>query len=131
MKYLTIIATCGFLFTLSTEAVAQDEETEWRTVERFEGEGQKNTRPFRIDEGMWAVVYDSKSTMGSGAGHIFQVFLKKPQDDLFNEIVANATNKKRFNDNSYIYEQGTFYFQVNAANGEWVIEVRVPGNEDE
>jgi len=129
MKYLTIIAMCGVLLAQPMDAVAQDGDTEWKTVERFEGEGQKNTKPFRIDEEMWAVVYDARSTMDTGAGHIFQVYLKKPQDDLFTEIVANATNDERFNDNSYIYEQGTFYLQVNAANSSWAIEVRVPANE--
>ena len=128
MRYLAVFIAMLAPLALSPDASAQESggETKWETVERFEGQGQTNTRPFRIQADMWAVVYDSRSTMGGGAGHIFQVYLQKPGDDLYNEILANVVNEKRIQGDSYVYDQGTFYMQVNAANGKWAIEVKVP-----
>jgi hypothetical protein len=100
----------------------------WKTVERFSGSGTKNTQPFTVNSNEWRVVYESNASnsgMG-GVGHIFQIFLLEPGQEMFEgEIIANETNKQSISGDSYVYKSGRFYFNSNSANGDWVIEVQV------
>lgn len=100
----------------------------WTTVERFSGSGTKNTQPFTVNSNEWRVVYESNASNSGlgGAGHIFQLFLLKPGQEMFEgEIIANETNKQSISGDSYVYKSGRFYFNSNSANGDWEIEVQV------
>ena len=108
------------------EKPSQQKETTWRTVERFSGSGQSNTSPFTIEADEWRVQYTSEATSAQGRGHIFQLSLYDPGADLPTEMVANVANEERVSSESYVYDSGRFYFEVNAANGQWEIAIQAP-----
>jgi len=112
--------------TQGSEQAPQQEETTWQTVERFSGSGQTNTSPFTIEANEWRVRYTSEATSAEGRGHIFQLSLYEPGADLPTEMVANVANEERVSNESYVYDSGRFYFQVNAANGRWEIAIQAP-----
>lgn len=124
--FSALLVAVGVIALFVEPTAAQNQEREWITVESFDGQGQKNTRPFTIESSEWRIRWESVGTMQDGMGHIFQLYVQKPSDDLFTEIAANVTNVKRASDTSYLYDSGRFYLQANAANGKWSIEVQVP-----
>ncbi|MCH2450261.1 MAG: hypothetical protein MK198_08950 [Gracilimonas sp.] len=69
---------------------------EWKTIEKFSGNGIKNTPAFTIDQSEWRIVYKSEGNSlldDTGAGHIFQLFLLKPGEEMFEgEIITNDLN---------------------------------------
>lgn len=120
MKQLIIGFLALTITLISTSVEAQD----WETVETFKGSGITNTAPFTIDDTHWRINYESGSDMS--AGHIFQLYLEQPNKGSSFNIIANQTNKKGISGKSNIYDTGTFYLKVNAANGDWEIKVQVP-----
>ncbi|MBE9048507.1 hypothetical protein IQ255_29695 [Pleurocapsales cyanobacterium LEGE 10410] len=101
---------------------------QWETVYRFTGSGMKNTAPFTVNSNEWKVVYRSvaSSSLMGGAGHILQIYLLRPGQEMFEgDIVANEVNKTTISGESYVYKSGRFYFNSNSANGNWEIEVQV------
>lgn len=100
----------------------------WTTIQRFSGSGMTNTEPFTINSSEWRVLYSSEATQSgmAGAGHILQLYLLEPGQELFEgEIVANEVNKQSISGSSFVYKSGRFYFKSNSANGDWEIEVQV------
>lgn len=101
---------------------------EWKTIHTFTGSGIKKTAPFTVNSNEWKVIFESKANMYSpdGAGHLFQLFLLKPGQEMFEgEIVVNEANKKNIRGESYVYKSGRFYFNSVSANGDWTIKVQV------
>jgi hypothetical protein len=79
----------------------------------------------------WRIDYSSEASNDvlGGAGHLFQVFLLKPEQETWQgDIVINEVNKKTIEGETHIYKSGTFYFKSNSANGDWEIRVMVPEN---
>ena len=95
------------------------EEPEQRTkkVASWKGSGQKTTEPFRITKTPWAVIWSSNPGQYGG---FLSISVHKTNGELVS-LAANTTEKT--SDVSYVYETGTFYLGINAANTKWVIEV--------
>jgi hypothetical protein len=105
---------------------------EWKTVEKFSGSGIKNTPAFTIDKSEWRIKYQSEGNSyakETGAGHILQLFLLKPGEELSeSEIIVNQVNKPKISGDTYLYKTGRFYIKSNSANGDWEILVQVRSN---
>lgn len=119
------------IFLLLTLNISYGQE--WKTIEKFSGNGIKNTHSFTIDESEWRVVYKSEGSSfldDTGAGHIFQLFLLKPGEEMFEgKIIANQANKLNITGESYLYKKGRFYIKSNSANGDWEIQVQIRNDE--
>lgn len=106
------------------------DEIEWETIKTWSGSGITNTEPFRINTDFWRVNWTSSasefSRQNQGAGHIFQIYLQRPGNELFMDILANVANEVRSSDTSYVYRKGQFYLTMNGGNGNWIVEVQVP-----
>lgn len=127
---ISIILLVPFITDNGIDKIYAVEVEEWETIKSWEGSGIKNTEPFQISADVWRVVWVSEasgfSKESGGAGHIFQLYLQKPGDDLFMEILANVANEVKSSDTSYVYRQGRFYLQMNAGNGNWEVKVQIP-----
>ncbi|TYP95424.1 hypothetical protein LX73_0727 [Fodinibius salinus] len=102
---------------------------EWETVENFSGSGIKNTAAFTINKSEWRIKYKSEGNSfvdETGAGHVLQLFLLKPGENLSEgEILVNQVNKPKISGDTYLYKTGRFYIKSNSANGDWEILVQV------
>jgi len=92
----------------------------WQPVNSWEGTGIKNTEPFTITGDQWRINWSNKDTTGFG-GSMLQIAVYKPGSDFPIAMAANAQGTA--SDTSYVYESGTFYLNVNSANGNWEISV--------
>lgn len=113
-----------------TQNNLSDERPQWETIASFNGSGPKKTAPFTVNSNEWKIVYNSKSSLSlGGAGHILQLYLLKPGQELYEgEIVANEVNKVSIKGESFVYKSGRFYIESNSANGDWEIMIMAPKN---
>jgi len=92
---------------------------EWGEIKSWEGTGAKKTETFDITSDQWRITWGNNG--GQFGGGILQVYVYRPGDDLPVALAANTTEIGK--DTSYVYEKGTFYLDINAANTNWTVKV--------
>lgn len=112
--------------TPETNLPSQQENTEtpstpatWQKVKSWNGTGIKKTEAFTITGDQWRVNW--KNQGGDFGGGILQIYVYRTGSDFPEELLANTTEVG--NDTSYVYKNGTFYLDINAANTSWEIEI--------
>lgn len=81
----------------------------WNEVIRFTGSNMKNTKKFDISSNEWRIKWDTEP--GKHGDMNFQIYLHGT--DGFPQIIANIIGKG--NDETYIYEKGTYYMTINTS----------------
>ena len=98
-------------------------QAEPQLIKEWSGTGIKTTEPFTINSKPWAISWANNPTLiGGESMGILQIMvynIKNP--DIPVTLAANTMEKG--SDTSYIYETGTFYLTVNAANTQWTVQV--------
>ena len=104
----------------ATDSKKQEEQQKPDTLKvgAWQGSGMKNTAPFTITKSPWIILWANRPTF-AGAG-ILQISVNKINGTSVS-LAANTMQEE--NDSSYIYESGTFYLEISAANTNWTIEV--------
>lgn len=102
---------------LDNKAKLKEEQASTRKIGSWKGTGIKNTEPFTITKVPWIIAWGNRSSQYGG---ILQIFVYRTNGELVN-LVANTMQDE--SDISYIYEKGSFYLNINAANTNWVVEV--------
>jgi hypothetical protein len=92
-------------------------------IKSWSGTGIKTTEPFTITLTPWAIgwAHEPETMNGQSLG-LFQIYVynvKNPNIPV--AIAANSISEEQ--DISYIYQAGTFYLTINAANTIWAVTV--------
>jgi len=91
-------------------------------IKEWEGSGYKTTGPFKVESKPWVIAWAHNPEVIEGVSMgIFQIYVCDAQDGNLVSIAANSMEKG--SDTSYIYETGTFYLEINAANTSWAVKV--------
>lgn len=97
-------------------------------VGSWQGTGIKTTEPFTITSSPWHIVWDNDPMMSGGDSlGILQVMVYDVSTPDFPITIA-ANSMKKTLDTSYVYQTGTFYLTINAANTEWDVSVFAGNN---
>lgn len=91
----------------------------------WKGIGTKTTEPFLITKTPWVVSWAFQPKLGAYGiePNYFGVTVRQP-NDRFAQLVANIANMQQgTTDNSYIYETGTFYLEIDGIGGDWAVKV--------
>ena len=94
-------------------------------IKEWTGSTTKTTEPFTIESDVWAISWSFTPEPVVGIyANIFSVSVMKPGSAQPESIpVSLANTKQPVSDESYIYERGTFYLDINAMSGTWAIQV--------
>jgi len=93
---------------------------EWHKVISFQGDTGKTTETFKILSNEWRIQWSYKVEDYGG----FTVWLKKPNDKNYEELLVADSSATDKSDTTYIYEgDSVFYFEITAINEGWTIEV--------
>jgi len=111
---------------METTAPPDEEEADLILVKSWSGTGIKTTEPFTIQEKPWIVnwVNDPEIMGGQSVGMLQIMVFSEDDPDIPIDIVANT--QEAGTDTSYIYEVGTFFLTMNAANTSWGVYVFKP-----
>lgn len=100
-----------------------EKKLEPQTISQWEGTGIKTTEPFTIDYAPWCVVWTHVPEMIDGESMgILQIMVYDIGNPDF-PITWAANSMTEEGDTSYIYQVGTFYLTINAANTYWIVAV--------
>jgi len=88
-----------------------------RKVASWKGSGMKTTEPFTILRSPWVISWAHKV---SEYGGVLQIFVYKSDGNL---VSLAANTMQSGSDVSYVYDTGTFYLNINAANTNWAVDV--------
>ena len=107
----------------STPAPEPTKQAELQVVKEWTGNGIKTTETFTISGAPWVISWSNNpQIMGGESVGMLQIMVYDTENPDFPITLAANTNEKG-SATSYIYETGTFYLTINAANTEWTVEV--------
>ncbi|MDO9579703.1 MAG: hypothetical protein Q7J06_03920 [Bacteroidales bacterium] len=91
-------------------------QAEPQLIKEWRGTGIKTTEPFTINSKPWVISWANNPTLIDGQSMgILQIMVYNTKNpDIPTALAANSMEKG--SDTSYIYETGTFYLTINAAN---------------
>ena len=99
------------------------EQAEPQVIKEWTGNGIKTTESFTISSKPWIISWtNNPEVVGGESMGIFQIMVYDTKNPDFPITLAANTTEKG-SDTSYIYETGTFYLTMNAANTQWVVQV--------
>ena len=99
------------------------EQAKPQLVKEWTGNGIKTTEPFAIDSKPWVISWSSNPEVVDGQSvGMLQIMVYDTESPDFPLTLAANTGEKS-SDISYIYETGTFYLTINAANTQWEVQV--------
>jgi len=95
-------------------------EIKLQMIKEWSGTGTKTTGPFTIAIKPWAIAWANNPTASYGGYLGITVYdISNPNFPI--ALVANTI--ERGSDNSYIYETGTFFLEIDVANTKWEVQV--------
>lgn len=103
------------------EDLIQPEKETWLLY--YSGQGDKTTESFIVTEAPWRITWDFDEDTYR-AGH-FTIQVHDAKDSSYVESIAGVDHTGA--DESYIYQEGSFYLDITSINGSW--EVSVYGNQ--
>lgn len=93
----------------------------------WSGIGAKVTEPFTISEAPWVIIWEfqpDEPLIDAVSANILQVSVRQVGDESYLKAPINIVNVKEYEaGNSYIYDKGTFYLEINSMGGSWDILV--------
>lgn len=93
-------------------------------VANWSGTGTNTTQPFTIANSPWVIQWTSNPEVMEGISvGAFQIYVYNVNNTSIPVSVAANTNSSGA-DNSYVYQTGTFYLVINAANTNWTVAVQ-------
>jgi len=93
----------------------------WYKVISWKGVSTKKTEPFEIKGKQWRIKWSFTATDPQWGVIAIAVYSPDPELKYFAESVTHRGDSH--SDVSYFYKQGTFYLDVECANGKWSIVV--------
>lgn len=109
--------------TTETPSPTPTKQAEPQLIKEWEGTGIKTTEPFTINNKPWVISWaNNPKVIDSQSMGILQIMVYSIKTPDF-PITLAANTMERSSDNSYIYETGTFYLTINAANTQWAVQV--------
>jgi hypothetical protein len=118
---LLLLGACGT--PSETPSPTPTTQAELQLIKEWTGTGIKTTEPFTINSKPWAISWANNPTLiGGQSMGILQIMVYNTRNpNILASLAANST--ERGSDTSYVYETGTFYLTINAANTQWVVQV--------
>jgi len=115
----------------NTESNSEDTDTtstepDMILVNCWNGDGIKTTEPFTINEQPWFVNWTSNPQIIDGQSMGLLQIMVYETDQPTIPITLAANTQEQGTDTSYIYQTGTFFLTMNAANTEWQVCVFKP-----
>lgn len=107
----------------TTPSIPEAPEPELTLVKSWSGTGIKTTEPFTIRKQPWIINWTNKPQKmeGQSIGILQIMVYRSDQPDIPITLAANTQADEV--DTSYVYETGTFYLTMNAANTSWEVNV--------
>ena len=100
----------------ATELVQPEKET-W--LLHYSGQGDKTTESFTVTQAPWRITWDfDEDTYRSGH---FTIQVYNRTDSSYVESIAGVDHSGA--DESFIYQEGTFYLDITSTHGNWEISV--------
>lgn len=101
----------------------EPEKLEWTLVQSWKGTGIKTTEPFTINNQPWSINWASKpEIIGGESMGVLQIFVYSIEEpDIPITLAANTMEEAT--DISFVYERGTFFLTINAANTNWAVDI--------
>ena len=120
------MSACG----VSTPAPATEEplptpakQAEPKLIKEWTGNGIKTTEPFTIISRPWVISWANNPELFDGQSMgILQIMVYSTENPDFPVTIA-VNSMEKGSDTSYVYETGTFYLTINAANTQWAVQV--------
>lgn len=98
-------------------------QAQLQVIKEWTGTGIKTTEPFTINNKPWVIDWThTPALVDDQSMGILQIMVYNTKNpDIPITIAANSTEAG--SDTSYIYETGTFFLTINAANTNWKVKV--------
>jgi len=112
----------------SASSTSATSEPELILINNWSGTGIKTTESFSISKSPWNIVWTNnpETYEGQSVGTLQIMVYSTEVPDI--PIAFAANTQKEETDITYIYETGTFYLTVLAANTDWEVSVFAPSN---
>jgi hypothetical protein len=130
MKVINVIILAVIFVLFSSSCLPSPEiqpattttsETEAQVIGEWSGSGDKNTEPFTISKSPWTIEWEKHPT--SQTESLLQVFIYRPNADLWLDYVQSGTGINFETDTGYIYKTGTFYLNISGLSCSWKVRV--------
>ena len=120
---LSILVLGVLLLSACGASSTPTKQVELQLIKEWSGTGIKTTEPFTITSKPWAISWaNNPKVIGGQSMGILQIMVYNTKNpDLLVALAANSM--ERGSDSSYIYDTGTFYLTINAANTQWTVQV--------
>lgn len=98
-------------------------QLEFELLKEWQGSGIKTTESFNIVYQPWVISWaNNPEIMGGQSMGVLQIMIYDVDTPNI-PISLTANTGEKTTDTSYIYETGTFYLFINAANTHWNVQV--------